>query len=363
MSNLTGDGRLSYHPRLDGLRAVAVFAVFLEHFTYNEFLHAWHPGLIGVRSFFVLSGFLITSILLAQRGTAPAGQLARGFFLRRFLRLAPPVYVALLLALVLGVAGVDRDWPYHVTYLSNVQIALQERWSGAGHLWTLAVEQHFYMLWFPLMIFVPRAYLPQVVVGCMLLAPAFRMLIVFGASPFIDVLLPAQIDGPAAGALVALARQTPALSRVDRVLSNSACLIALLVLVFVLAAPWPEDAQLHSIFAGWVVLPTLVSLAAACLVRQCLEPGRPVLSWLEHPVARHLGKISYGLYVFHYFVPQALFLHVDAIGLMQSATLKILRALIWVSITCVLAELCWRFVEQPMMRLRRGSGRTAARHR
>ncbi|SCY95002.1 acyltransferase family protein [Paracoccus tibetensis] len=191
MPEMAAARSLPYYPRLDGLRAVAVLGVFAEHFTYSELIRGWSPGMIGVRTFFVLSGFLITSILLQQRGTASAGDLAGRFFLRRFLRLAPPFYLAIVLAAALGISGMRSDWWVHGLYLSNIQIAIQQQWSGAGHFWTLAVEEQFYLLWFPAVILAPRRWLLPICLACLIAAPLFRSLILLDASPFIDVLLPA----------------------------------------------------------------------------------------------------------------------------------------------------------------------------
>lgn len=344
---------IPYYARLDGLRALAVLGVFAEHFTYSELIRGWGPGMIGVRTFFVLSGFLITSILLGQRGSASGGTLARRFFMRRFLRLSPPFYVAIALAALLGISGMRADWWVHGLYLSNFQIAFQEQWSGAGHFWTLAVEEQFYLLWFPAVVLAPRRWLLPIVLACLVLAPGFRLLIVFGASTFIDVLLPSQLDSLGAGALIAVISRTPALGWADRAFLHRRALVLLMVSVVILSAPW-HHAGLHKpMIVNWVLLPTLVSLTAAALIRQCVAAEGNSLRWLTHPALVHVGKISYGLYVYHYFVPPALYEHVPAILQLTEGYLKLVRSLIWILISFVLAELSWRLIESPVMRRRR----------
>ena len=352
MSEIATGRSIPYYARLDGLRAVAVLAVFAEHFTYSELIRGWGPGMIGVRTFFVLSGFLITSILLNQRGTETGWLLAKRFFTRRFVRLSPPFYLAIALAALLGIAGMPVDWWIHGLYLSNIQIALDQQWSGAGHFWTLAVEEQFYLLWFPAVVLAPRRWLLPIIVGCLILAPCFRMLIVFGATSFIDVLLPSQLDSLGIGGLMALASRTPSLRWLDRIFLDRLLLVVLTGVIIVLSAPWAHTSFLkHAVF-GWVVLPAAVSFGAALLIRQCVAAEGRNLGWLTLPALVHMGKISYGLYVFHYFVPPALYHHVPAILLLSDGPLKIVRSLVWIVISFILAEISWRLLEQPLMRSR-----------
>ncbi|MBS1302742.1 acyltransferase [Loktanella sp. SALINAS62] len=341
-------GSLNYFPALDGLRALAVLAVFAEHFTYNEFVRGWGPGTIGVRTFFVLSGFLITSILLKEIGTAPVSKLATRFYGRRLLRLAPAFYVAIALAALLGIAEMRSAWWIHGLYLSNFQILLQERWTGAGHFWTLAVEEQFYLLWFPLVVLAPRRWLLPLVLTCLALAPAFRSLIPMGASPFINVMLPGQVDSLAAGALVALARFRSDLRWLDQIFLSRAWLIVLWTMTLAVSAPLYHKPA----FLSWVLLPSLMSLAAACLVRTCVEGQATALRLLCRPAMIWMGKRSYGLYIFHYLVPPFLFSYIPAIELLGDGPLKFVRLVIWVVLTLVLAELSWRYVERPFLRLK-----------
>jgi peptidoglycan/LPS O-acetylase OafA/YrhL len=116
---------LDYIPRLDGLRALAVGLVLLTHFAPIAIVQRLAPGTIGVRLFFVLSGYLITRIILDYRRLQPTiPRAAAQFYWRRFLRLAPPLVFAICAAAYFGVANMQNDWWIHALYLTNFRIAL-----------------------------------------------------------------------------------------------------------------------------------------------------------------------------------------------------------------------------------------------
>src|SRR5262245_34719431 len=142
-------------PQLDGLRALAVLGVLVCHSTDSEWAHL---GPFGVRLFFVISGFLITRILLEQRG-APVGSVLRAFYWRRLGRIAPLYYVALIVYWSFGVPGARELWPWLVTYTSNM-VDPATPLGFVGHFWSLAVEEQFYLVWPPLVLLLSRRTLP-----------------------------------------------------------------------------------------------------------------------------------------------------------------------------------------------------------
>src|SRR5262245_19521999 len=173
-------------PQLDGLRAIAVFAVMLHHFLplahfpLREFVDL---GMLGVRLFFVLSGFLITGILLTCRqaidlkAETPSFAL-RHFFIRRFLRIFPVYYATLTMVAALNVPYVRDTLLWHLSYLSNVRFATISSFEGSlGHLWSLAVEEQFYLIWPWLIIFAPRKYVHGLILLTVAAAPVFRLLV------------------------------------------------------------------------------------------------------------------------------------------------------------------------------------------
>ena len=143
--------------RFDGLRALAVLAVIQHHFGIKAVNDVLAPGGPAVQLFFVLSGYLITGILLDAREQADRGAALTTFYIRRALRIFPAYYVALTLAASLNVNVYDA-WPWHAAYLSNVRIALDGKWPGpVSHFWSLSVEEQFYLLWPMIVLFARRS--------------------------------------------------------------------------------------------------------------------------------------------------------------------------------------------------------------
>ncbi|MHC2479153.1 acyltransferase family protein [Rhizobium leguminosarum] len=135
-------------PQLDGLRAIALLSVFYSHF-WQESSNLGH---LGVRFFFVLSGFLITNILLNVKGHDNHTAGITVFFARRAARIWPPYFLTLgfcwLAAGPLRLPMMQESLPWHALFLSNIWYATHgsEPWA-LGHLWTLAVEEQFYLIW------------------------------------------------------------------------------------------------------------------------------------------------------------------------------------------------------------------------
>jgi peptidoglycan/LPS O-acetylase OafA/YrhL len=134
---------MRYVPALDGLRAIAVIGVLISHYKLSESLNYFVDilpwGHIGVRLFFVLSGYLITSILINCRDLAETNGLSpllllRQFYCRRFLRIFPLFYAVILIAYLLDVGNIKEVMIYHVFYLSNTSSALTGTLEGYPHL-------------------------------------------------------------------------------------------------------------------------------------------------------------------------------------------------------------------------------------
>jgi len=339
---------------LDGLRGLAVLLVLAEHFTFNAWVRDWSPGMVGVRVFFVLSGFLITGVLLDLRERHRPGPAARLFFSRRARRLLPALILAVTLALAFDLAEMRRHWPWHLSSLSNVLIWVEARWIGAGHFWTLAVEQQFYLLWGPVVLLVPRRALFWGAVALFLIGPLWRLAIVAGGSPFLDVLLPGQADALGAGALMALARRDGPGRGLLRRIGHPLVTLGLVALLLALAG-LPAMGVARPPLIGWVILPAVVVLSAVALIETAIRAGRGSL--LTAPWLRGIGTVSYGLYIYHYLVPQFVAAYLPALAEADTPGEKALRLAVWLLLSFGLAVASWVLVERPILTARRAKGR------
>jgi peptidoglycan/LPS O-acetylase OafA/YrhL len=284
---------------LDGLRAVSILLVLLDHLLINRLIPGDGPwwrldmGRVGVRVFFVISGFLITGLLIRElRGTGRI-QLGR-FFFRRFLRLAPPALVLLgvvggLAALGLSDAG-PRAFLHAATYTSNY-VAMP--WDLA-HTWSLSVEEQFYLFW-PLALAAwglgGGARLAAVF---LVAAPIFRY--VAASTPhwpyFYLFGFEANADALAAGCGVALLRDAAWLRPGWRRFVTGP---VFWVAVAALALCWPLTA-LSPAREIWGI--SMANLAVALVLERCLRvPDERATRFLDHPFLVRVGVLSYALYL------------------------------------------------------------------
>jgi peptidoglycan/LPS O-acetylase OafA/YrhL len=355
-----GEGSGEHLDQLDTLRAFAVTAVLIRHF-WPELQPGLDLGARGVHLFFALSGFLITGILLRSRALVEdsgrgSGLAIRRFYIRRFLRIFPIYYLVLAVTWALGVPDVRSGMVWHLAYGSNVLFAIQNRWpQTTSHLWSLSVEEQFYLIWPLLMFLVPRRQLGTAVLAFIFAGPLFRMAGYFAGLNWIalQVLLPASFDSLGVGAWLAWVYTMPAeaIPSYRRQLDRAALLAIPLVLVTWLegATGWwpPADwLRLGLENSAWAVLGAWVIDRAARGVGGAA--GR-VLSF--RPLV-YLGRISYGVYLIHLFVPDLLYRLTSVAGLPYPSNYAV-AFLIFSAVSVALAAISWRFYEAPINRLKR----------
>jgi len=331
-------------PRLDGLRGIAILGVLFEHFCPSGRIRSLSPGGAGVTLFFVLSGYLITRILLGYKSTeTDRGAAARHFYLRRFLRLSPPYYLAILIAVCLGLAGLRLKWWIPALYLTNFDIAIRGTWPGtADHFWSLAVEEQFYIIWFCAVVVLPARYFMHSVVCAITTGVFFRLIIYcFSLNPLYVVLLPGHVGTLATGALIAYSENKPNCSRIENFFLGRSLLVISGVLFTAISVTLPRF-----LFPRVVLYPLVASIFFGCLVRQAVTATpNPWLDWLRWNFLRHIGKISYGVYVYHAFIPARLIMLI----LGHSPWLVFLgRSMAAIGI----AELSWIFLEKRVLALK-----------
>lgn len=296
------DPRPSHLPSLDGLRGVAVFMVMLFHCAAFG-LPFKHPLLnAGVDLFFVLSGFLITRILLRVRGEP---SYFRNFFGRRALRIFPLYYVALVVYLILrpkmsgnSIPPVDQQL-YFWIYLQNIPYTFGGIRIEPGHFWSLAVEEHFYLVWpFIVRVMNPRSMkwvLLFLIVGALLLRVP---MLAEGYNPYYFTLT--RIDALSAGSLLGYIErfQGSMFSQLQR----PAAIVVLAILGTLLAVSLSIDIQTLPMFAvWWHSLMTLLFVGLIAWLVASKDQPSLLNTILKMRWLCWVGSISYGLYVWHPF--------------------------------------------------------------
>jgi peptidoglycan/LPS O-acetylase OafA/YrhL len=290
-------------PSLDGLRAFSVLLVILGH-SESAFLDripgnaSFRNGMQGVSVFFVISGFLITHLLLKELRRDGKINLKR-FYLRRTFRIFPPFYAYLIVIALLAlfqqvrVSGVDLL--VAATYTRNYVV------SGTwllGHFWSLALEEQFYLLWPLCMAAFSRRTNLAIAAGVILVSPLSRVLTYY-AWPSMRInmamMLHTHLDTIMTGCLLALALDRKVWERFTRLaLSPIAALVAIL---FLFVVDTPAQLRWRGIYQMTVGI-SLENVAIATILlyvvfRHESVPGK----FLNNPIVRHIGMISYSLYL------------------------------------------------------------------
>jgi peptidoglycan/LPS O-acetylase OafA/YrhL len=377
-TNTAAPENRTHIPELDGLRGIAILMVMLGHFwlgarptdtaeqaLYNVLQNGW----IGVDLFFVLSGFLITGILLDSKGK---DHYFRNFYARRALRIFPLYYGFLFLWFWVAPAmiGLDPNGPFargresqlwFWTYMSNNLSVVKDAVvpHGLNHFWTLAIEEQFYLVWPAIVIFVSSRRLRTI---CILLIPlslAFRLWLM--TTPYGHtagyVLTPARIATLGIGAWLASAMREPLLrNRIERQ-APRVCVIAAAILLLLYLPDFRFDG--FEPVMQTVGFPLLAIASAALLV--LAMTARKRWSWYQRMfksrVLRFFGKYSYGMYVLHLPVIVAfegLSFTIAGIPLVGGSHVPaaIAFTLVGLSTTTLLALLSWHLYEKQFLKLK-----------
>jgi peptidoglycan/LPS O-acetylase OafA/YrhL len=360
--------------QLDGVRFVAVALVLFDHWMAERvFLPL---GSLGVTIFFVLSGFLISRILLAGRdklnepGKGGAGTYFKTFYARRTIRIFPIYYITLIILFVLNETPVRETFGWLALYASNLYIATKQTWMGTvDHLWSLAVEEQVY-LFMPLLLFLlPKRWVPLTALLMLVGSVGLRYGLMRTGQPwFIGyVLMPTCLDAFGLGLLMAylwLYQRT----WFERLFSNSAGVVLgiLLFIGCIVGQRWLTAAtgatDPHNIFSHvWERL--AASILGFFLIGRAIVGFKGPAKWvLENPASQYLGQISYGIYLFHNFVFNVY--HTPATHFVPRLWRKLVSWMpfldttyafqfaYFAAITITLASISWYLIEKPINRLK-----------
>ncbi len=301
---LSQAGRLHY-PALDGLRGLAILLVVVYH--NFGFINVFFFGWLGVDLFFVLSGFLITDILLKTVGKK--GYL-KNFYIRRVLRIFPLYYLCLILFLiVLPKTNLQLDVQYYIdhqvwlwTYLENWIYTFQSpgHTNALNHLWSLAVEEQFYLLWPLAILLIRKPRLLLIFISLVLVAVLGLRLLVWmnhiSDLAYFNLYTFTRIDGICIGCMIAL------LQRVNsNFLQRNKAMIVLffagLNFGFFFVNRRYQFTFPYLALVGYTTFAMMFGL----LVNEAVTRQTKLINLLFNiPLLKFFGKISYGFYVFHW---------------------------------------------------------------
>lgn len=300
---------MKYIPGLNGLRALAVLNVIFFHwglppFANHESFEKFVPnGNFGVNVFFVLSGFLITGLLLIEKTRLTDSyhstqKIILRFYARRFLRIFPIYYLTLFALYFSSLPGFRSNFFYYLTYTENFNVLRKQSWDSFSHTWSLAVEEQFYLVWPFVIILVRKTRLVPVILFFILLGPAFSIFQTCVLKPGLNafILAPSCFDSFSIGALLAYyytENNWGIMSKCIKWLLP----LSLLLFFYWMFAPMGGHFQFLKRF--------FQSIIACGFILFCLSPShkkwRAVL--LDNGVLNWLGLVSYGLYLYHYALP------------------------------------------------------------
>jgi peptidoglycan/LPS O-acetylase OafA/YrhL len=307
-------------PGLDGLRGVAIILVMLFHLTYFQpartldrvFLRLTNYGWTGVDLFFVLSGFLITGILLEAKG---APNYFRNFYARRALRIFPLYYAfVLFLIFIYPLAGTQFRAERHVlienqwwvwTYTVNWLVALTGDFSrtplGTAGFWSLAIEEQYYLLWPAIVLLLSRRSLLRVCISVALFSIVLRFVMAYTGFGWaaINMVTFARFDALAlGGALAILARSPPGLVPLRKYAWIATVLaLAGLAVIDLVSIRWYHTNGQRVTAMQLALLPLL--WVSSVVLTQTAAPSSYIAKFTSARLLRTFGKYSYSLYLFH----------------------------------------------------------------
>jgi peptidoglycan/LPS O-acetylase OafA/YrhL len=345
----------AYQPALDGLRAIAVLAVVVYHARPVE-QNVLHGGFLGVDVFFVLSGYLITALLLREREGSGSISLRR-FWARRARRLLPAVFVFLTMVAVYAASVAqardlqalrDQTW-YTLLYVQNWMLAIGDTpvRTVVAHTWSLSVEEQWYLLWPAAVLLITRltggrarsARVPVILVAGALASAVWSAHLYDGgriARVYFGTDVRAQELLAGAALAFLLARRGMQLHGRARRALDVGALVGAATLVVGFASASTTD---WSLYHGGMLV---VSLATVLVIAAAVQPDGLVRRVLSNRALVTIGLLSYGIYLYH--VP--LFAFIEPGDALDGVPLFLVRLVVVVAF----AWLSWRFVERPVRR-------------
>src|ERR1017187_9402575 len=342
----------SHIPALDGIRGISAFLVFCAH----AGLLPRQYGALGVAVFFVLSGFLITWLLLKENAATGTVSL-KGFYIRRTLRIFPAFYafwfLCVVTALLAGAAVNRAEVMSSFFYLGDYYNGLKGLFPAGpkgimGMTWSLGVEEKFYLIW-PWVFVKYRndlSKLLKLVAGAMCLVWVYRIAIcMLGISPvdYLRYAFESRVDNIMYGCLLAIIVKTGRFQKPLSRVTNTP-LLPIFLVAGLAGSVWLEESAgpTFHYLAGMAIDALLITLLLAQFIT--LSSTR-LWSWLEAPALRFVGRVSYSVYLYHFTV-------ITLVNKFMGHSRWSLQVITAFCLTLTLATISYRLVERPFLLLK-----------
>lgn len=297
---------MRYIKGLDTIRAFAVICVILSHWLPPQtgFANSWlqtFSGGFGVYLFFVLSGFLISSILLLERDKfqndpeRKIGAIFKSFFMRRVLRIFPIYYLTLFIYAFFEPWVRQHFW-YYFFYLGNIPPYVNNAPNPLSHTWSLAVEEQFYLLWPWIMLLVPDRFFKYVFSAAVILGLVSKLIVLYVWHHTYACLVINCFDAFGIGAIYAYVLRNNVLSRLFQQYLISALIVSLFF------AYHFANHMGHPL--GMTLSFAITDMVCVGIISVVINNRNPMFAkyFLENSWLNYLGKISYGLYLYHFVI-------------------------------------------------------------
>lgn len=337
-------------PQLDGVRAVAILLVFLHHAFNVRLGKNFHALWLGVDIFFVLSGFLITGVLLDAKDRPLRGYFAH-FYDRRARRLLAPYALALVMVTIIFGFAWAHYW-YFYFLLTNLLIPLDvPRPRCVEPFWSLAVEEQFYLVWPLVIYFLSKRRLAQLSLALLVIVPLLRGLIHFSNHWIVYMFTPFRMDLFAAGALISLLwRSRPEVIQKGGTLAGcGACVIGTVTLFALFRCGITADT--NSTVSNIFIYESTLLIGAGILLFALA--GRYV-GWLRIRPMVYIGTISYSMYLIHMCM-----LDLPFTAKLPDFAVPVVAFLL----TVLYAALSWTWMESRLLGRRARKGRESLQQR
>lgn len=338
---------------LDGLRAFAVILVILSHWFSSHFIFGkMQLGKIGVDIFFVISGFLITKILFHNKEIPNSSgnqrwKQIKSFIIRRTLRIFPIYYILLIFLYFTNGNEFKDNIIYYVTYTSNYLFFNTQNWHGfVGHLWSLAVEEQFYIFWPFIILFSLKKRILILLIGVIVFGTLYPYFIQENMS---SILTFSCVNAFGLGALLSYSEVY--IPKFKNTFYSVVKTLFLPLLIFLL---------LQLLIFKWPYFPLrlITSLLTVRLILYCIEEDCKSLffNFLNLKLMSFIGSISYGIYLFHNFVPSYWNRILRTYNLQfpfQMEGINYIEKIVQFGLLILISYLSWICIEKPILKFKK----------